>query len=353
MPSAFSCVSVLLLVSVSAQALGQEIDLIATKKDDAILTLPHDVTFKIPETIDVIYGSALKAKADFHFRALNDEKKMNHCIYNGKALGWFRKLLNKIKGKNVDSVLLLEKCNHGLTAGSSVTAGKFRLKLHVIVMTLKAKLSLSTGEVIEPTPTPTAVPTFTPTPEPTIVPSPTPTITPTPSPTPTPPPFPLPPDPGAAGKETIEGIDSDGDGVRDDIQRWIYFNVEGIQDSVALQKAWRRSAISAQNVLKRFATQEEAEHAVKESMAAALCQRYVTFLRAGIDTNNVEHLRQFRAERQQISTKDLRMGEEFHSLRTNTIARTKAYLETMKLAGGFGGLLDDMKKSCQINEEEL
>lgn len=33
----------------------------------------------------------------------------------------------------------------------------------------------------------------------------------------------LPPDPGEAGKKTLLGIDSDGDGVRDDIQRYIYF----------------------------------------------------------------------------------------------------------------------------------
>ena len=33
----------------------------------------------------------------------------------------------------------------------------------------------------------------------------------------------LPPDPGKEGKKTLLGIDSDGDGVRDDIQRYIYF----------------------------------------------------------------------------------------------------------------------------------
>ena len=31
----------------------------------------------------------------------------------------------------------------------------------------------------------------------------------------------LPPDPGAAGKTTLQGVDSDGDGVRDDVQRYI------------------------------------------------------------------------------------------------------------------------------------
>lgn len=34
----------------------------------------------------------------------------------------------------------------------------------------------------------------------------------------------LPPDPGDAGKATLEGIDSDHDGVRDDVQRWIAIN---------------------------------------------------------------------------------------------------------------------------------
>ncbi len=32
----------------------------------------------------------------------------------------------------------------------------------------------------------------------------------------------FPPDPGEAGKQDIDGIDSDHDGVRDDVQRWIY-----------------------------------------------------------------------------------------------------------------------------------
>ncbi|MCJ2544664.1 hypothetical protein [Thermostichus vulcanus] len=32
----------------------------------------------------------------------------------------------------------------------------------------------------------------------------------------------LPPDPGEEGKRTLEGIDADGDGVRDDVQRAIY-----------------------------------------------------------------------------------------------------------------------------------
>ncbi|MDX2273370.1 MAG: hypothetical protein NW237_15660 [Cyanobacteriota bacterium] len=35
----------------------------------------------------------------------------------------------------------------------------------------------------------------------------------------------LPPDPGEEGKKTLAGIDVDNDGVRDDVQRWIYERV--------------------------------------------------------------------------------------------------------------------------------
>jgi hypothetical protein len=38
----------------------------------------------------------------------------------------------------------------------------------------------------------------------------------------------IPPDPGEAGKATLEGIDSDNDGVRDDIERWIVLENENL-----------------------------------------------------------------------------------------------------------------------------
>ncbi len=46
---------------------------------------------------------------------------------------------------------------------------------------------------------------------------------------------PIPVDPGDAGKVTLQGIDSDGDGVRDDLQRWIVLNY--------LDSAKRRAAL--------------------------------------------------------------------------------------------------------------
>ncbi|WP_345984447.1 hypothetical protein WCX49_07335 [Sulfurimonas sp. HSL-1656] len=39
----------------------------------------------------------------------------------------------------------------------------------------------------------------------------------------------LPPDPGEAGKETLLGIDSNNDGVRDDLERYIYHRFNGYE----------------------------------------------------------------------------------------------------------------------------
>ena len=47
-------------------------------------------------------------------------------------------------------------------------------------------------------------------------------------------PFALPPDPGEAGKQTLEGIDSDNDGVRDDVQRYIANRYTRFDDRAAL-----------------------------------------------------------------------------------------------------------------------
>lgn len=50
---------------------------------------------------------------------------------------------------------------------------------------------------------------------------------------------PEPPDPGAAGEQTVAGIDSDHDGVRDDVQRFVIISYLGTQDrtSAGLQYA--------------------------------------------------------------------------------------------------------------------
>ena len=59
--------------------------------------------------------------------------------------------------------------------------------------------------------------------------------------------FVLPPDPGAEGKKTLLGIDTDGDGVRDDIQRYIYLTYP---DDKKLRLGLTYYAIEFQGVLK-------------------------------------------------------------------------------------------------------
>ena len=56
----------------------------------------------------------------------------------------------------------------------------------------------------------------------------------------------LPPDPGAAGKATLAGIDSDNDGVRDDVQRWIALTYPNSQKTRA---ALRQYALAQQKFL--------------------------------------------------------------------------------------------------------
>lgn len=75
--------------------------------------------------------------------------------------------------------------------------------------------------------------------------------------------FVLPPDPGKAGKETLLGIDTDGDGVRDDIQRYIYLTYP---DDKKLRLGLTYYAIEFQGVLKDANDREAAyDHANKMS----------------------------------------------------------------------------------------
>jgi len=56
----------------------------------------------------------------------------------------------------------------------------------------------------------------------------------------------LPPDPGEEGKLTLMGIDSDGDGLRDDIQRYIYLTYP---DQTNVQNALRQLSLTFQKAL--------------------------------------------------------------------------------------------------------
>jgi len=77
-------------------------------------------------------------------------------------------------------------------------------------------------------------------------------VVPAPTPNPAPPPTAnLPLDPGAAGRATVEGIDSDGDGVRDDVQIWIETNYP---NSERMRMALRQVAVTTQEYMKGAAS---------------------------------------------------------------------------------------------------
>ena len=85
-------------------------------------------------------------------------------------------------------------------------------------------------------------------------------------------PIPLPPDPGEAGKQTLAGIDSDGDGVRDDIQRYIALNYP---DSEKTRAALTQTTCAMQGALLDADNEQASINHVIEDFAAGDCLSYI------------------------------------------------------------------------------
>ena len=92
-----------------------------------------------------------------------------------------------------------------------------------------------------------------------------------------------PPDPGEAGKETLEGIDSDGDGVRDDIQRYIeltYPNEPAVRDGL------RQYSIHLQSALLDAGDEEKAVQHVEGLDRADNCLKAILGFSGGIEARD-------------------------------------------------------------------
>mgnify|MGYP000367275446 CR=1 FL=1 len=83
----------------------------------------------------------------------------------------------------------------------------------------------------------------------------------------------FPPDPGTAGKKTLEGIDSDHDGLRDDLQRWIYAR---FPNDPKKRAALKQLAISYQKTLFINHDENEMNENIRRNSKAFRCL-YVTF----------------------------------------------------------------------------
>ena len=78
----------------------------------------------------------------------------------------------------------------------------------------------------------------------------------------------LPPDPGDAGLVTVEGIDSDGDGVRDDVQRFIALEYS---ESAKVKAALTQIAVSMQDQLFAGSSKQRSLAVASGTMRAMEC----------------------------------------------------------------------------------
>jgi hypothetical protein len=142
----------------------------------------------------------------------------------------------------------------------------------------------------------------------------------------------LPPDPGEAGKETLLGVDSNDNGVRDDVERWIYTTYDKpIERAVQMQ-----SAKAYQIVINE---PEKALENLPVMQAATACKAYWSFLAK--DENKTSFLEEY---------KDY--AREIKSIQFNTADRFLAYEKyNSTLSGGVysGYKMDEWSKKCEFD----
>ena len=137
----------------------------------------------------------------------------------------------------------------------------------------------------------------------------------------------LPPDPGEAGKTTLEGIDSDGDGLRDDIQRYIALTYP---DSQKTRAALSQFAFALNKVILESPDEGKALNNTEFIHRASECLWYIH-------------------SRQSIKLSDSLMAEYL-----NTIDRSRAFLDyDSKLTGNVfkGKDFDEYKSSCTFDPD--
>lgn len=143
--------------------------------------------------------------------------------------------------------------------------------------------------------------------------------------------FNLPPDPGEAGDATLEGVDVNGNGIRDDIERWIYLTYP---DSEKLRMALIQEYYPMQNMI--IHGHQQNRDAVYDDMDAmqrsSECLYYVN------------------------PSKPHKISAELKARIVNTDERVYGYLEASRMLGGgtFSGKpTSKWKNSCTFNPDEM
>lgn len=138
------------------------------------------------------------------------------------------------------------------------------------------------------------------------------------------------PDPGEKGQATLEGIDRDGDGIRDDIQRWIN---EAFADSARERAAMKQSAKYQQQRLVNSSVKEESIKASRLLLKASDCTDYI------------------------FGDKSFKFDRLLEAKMYNTEARLKA---SLKASRNFHGQIvhlltekNEIKRACEFDPDQL
>lgn len=137
----------------------------------------------------------------------------------------------------------------------------------------------------------------------------------------------LPPDPGEAGKVTLEGIDSDKDGVRDDIQRYI---ATEYPHSEKTRRVLTDMAKANQEFLLSADDKDKVLEATKEQSKQVSCIFYID------------------------PQKAYQMQKELTAEILNTEERVRTWIKADAHLGGMSfSLPDDEKAQCSFDPDQL
>jgi HYR domain len=144
----------------------------------------------------------------------------------------------------------------------------------------------------------------------------------------------LPPDPGPAGEATLAGIDSDNDGVRDDVQRWIALTYPNSQKTRA---ALSQYAKAMQSILLNAGDAASARTHALVLDRASDCTSYIRQQLLGIGGSDA-----------------YRIKRELEAVYLNTAERSRAWLQAdSQMSGMFFNVPSNLSSGCDFNPNVL
>ena len=180
----------------------------------------------------------------------------------------------------------------------------------------------------------------------------------------------LPPDPGEEGKKTLLGIDVNNNGVRDDVERWIYMTydtyipchyepieitLDNGEKAEAFEKVCEKEPVEYHQIVREIAMQgaRAAQIIIQEPEKA----RETTHLMdAALDCNIYFELKAANYG-EQIDLNQSVIGAELDTVQFNTVERARAYAKyNMALSGGvYSANQSDQEEraSCDFDVDAL